>query len=139
MFLALVKCWYGAHRPLFINLCQPSAVNCTVGTLVTDYHCTNPNLSGKQRIEISTSFPSGHAALATYFSTFVILLLHFRFQRQRRIRLKFVVPVIQGLFIIWAFFCSISRITDNYHHPHDVLFGFIFGLAGAVFNVNYKI
>lgn len=131
-----MKCWFAEHRPIFLGLCQPSAaVNCTLGTLVTDYQCTNPNLSARSRVDISTSFPSGHAALATYFSTFVIWLIHVRIQKLRCVRAKFIVPTIQGLLALWAIYCSISRIIDNYHHPHDVLFGILFGLGSAVFNV----
>lgn len=134
IFIAIVKYWYAEHRPIFFEICKPSSFNCTSGTLVTDYQCTNPNLSEKLRSTISTSFPSGHAALAAYFSTFVIWLLQRRFQ-QRHVKVKFVVPTIQGLLVLWAFYCSISRITDNLHHPKDVLFGFIFGFGFAIFNV----
>lgn len=36
-----------------------------------------------------------------------------------------------------AFYVGLTRITDNKHHPHDVLVGFIIGAAVAVFAVSF--
>nr|CDS34503.1 lipid phosphate phosphohydrolase 3 [Hymenolepis microstoma] len=44
---------------------------------------------------------------------------------------------IQVCGITAAFYVGLTRITDNKHHPHDVLVGFIIGAAVAIFTVRY--
>lgn len=131
--LFFVKIIAGTHRPFFISACQPSSVNCTIGTLVTDYTCTNPNLTPKVREIISTSFPSGHSCTATYFSIFFIYYIH---RRIPKLRVKYIMPTIQNIFLSYMLICSLSRISDKVHHPVDVFFGTLMGLAYAVFNAS---
>lgn len=133
MTLFFVKVTAGTHRPFFITACQPSAVNCTIGTLVTDYTCTNPRLTPKYREIISSSFPSGHSCTAAYFSIFIIYYIH---RRIPKLRLKYIVPTIQNAFLSYMMICGLSRIADKVHHPVDVLFGTLMGMAYAIFNAS---
>lgn len=50
---------------------------------------------------------------------------------------KLFCPFLQlGAFAL-AFFIGLSRIKDRYHHPTDVLTGFIIGLLTAIFSIFY--
>ena len=40
-------------------------------------------------------------------------------------------PWLQCVCATWAMACSFTRISDHRHHPHDVLAGFVLGLAFA--------
>jgi phosphatidate phosphatase len=133
IFFILLKSIYGEHRPHFIEMCVPDAVNCTKGSLVTNFTCTNPNLSNIRLKEISRSFPSGHAALAVYFSVFISWFLE---QRLPKLRTKYLVPFLQAALAVYAMICCTSRITDNAHHDNDVLFGILFGIGFSTFNVS---
>lgn len=53
-------------------------------------------------------------------------------------RSKYLLPTIQGLFLLYAMLCSISRITDNRHHWWDVMIGAKFGLLFGVLTVITK-
>lgn len=55
------------------------------------------------------------------------------------IRSKLLIPTVQSLLILWALFCSVSRITDNRHHWWDVLAGALFGILVASATVNISI
>lgn len=55
--------------------------------------------------------------------------------RTPRIRSRLLIPTIQAMFLLYAFLCSISRITDNRHHWWDVMAGSIIGIAFASFTV----
>lgn len=129
----LVKRVYGSHRPYFFSVCQPSTVNCTVGSLVTDYTCENPDLTPKRRKLISESFPSAHACWATYISVFAICYIHSRIPK---LKIKFIKPALQGIFLAYMLILGASRIFDNAHHPVDVLFGTLMGAAYSLFNVS---
>lgn len=136
--LAVTKSLYGAQRPIFLNLCKPSIKDCEIGTLVTNYNCTNPQLSERSQRDISTSFPSGHASLAAYFAVFFAVFLHNKFNSASS-EFKVWVPCAQTLLLIYALYCSVTRITDHYHHPRDVIFGIIFGASFAVYNVTINL
>lgn len=138
--VVLTKASYGELRPFFFDVCRPTnVVNCETGTLISDYHCSNPNLTEKYSKGLTTSsFPSGDAAMAAYFSVFLGVFLQRRFS-SAEVNVKFLRPCVQCLLMIYAFFCSISRVIDNYHHPHDVLFGALLGSSFALYNVRLKL
>lgn len=135
IILMFVKGLYGRNRPHFIDMCQPSVVNCTIGTLVTDFTCTNPNLSPLRLKTISRSFPSGHAGLATYFSVYMIWFLQ---HRVPKLRVNYFVPFLQCVLFAYMILIGITRIFDNAHHPIDVLFGSLFGILFATFSVSVE-
>lgn len=131
--LIIAKAIYGEHRPHFLDKCQSDAVNCTIGLLVTNYTCTNQNISSLRMQDISSSFPSGHAALAVYFSGSMIWFLQ---QRISKMNSKYFIPFVQTVLAIYSLICGITRISDNAHHPNDVLFGFLLGIGFCIFNVS---
>lgn len=131
--LLIAKTICGEHRPHFLDKCQSDAVNCTIGSLVTNYTCTNQNISRLRMQDISRSFPSGHASLAVYFSGFMIWFLQ---QRIPKMNSKYFIPLVQTALMVYAMICGITRISDNAHHPNDVLFGFLLGIGFFIFNVS---
>lgn len=131
---SFIKGLCGGNRPHFLDVCKPDTEDCTLGTLVTDFTCTNPNLTPKTLLIISRSFPSGHAGLAAYFAVHMIWFLQRRF---RQMNATFLIPAIQGALLGYMLFCGVSRIADHAHHSVDVLFGLLFGSLFAVFNVRF--
>lgn len=133
VFIEATKHWFGEHRPHFYDLCKPNVNDCITGNYVFDYECTNPKLTERNHRTMLTSFPSGHSALGVYFSIFLIWLVQVRFGD---LKTKLLVPSIQTFFMLYAAYCCITRITDNFHHPHDVLFGLLFGAIFSIYNVS---
>lgn len=129
-----VKKLTGKLRPHFLDLCKPNVTDCITGTLVTEFHCTNENLSVKKTELIMQSFPSGHAALAVYFSVF----LGFYLQQRVKTKSQLLTPLLQGILLLWLSIVSASRVYDNYHHPSDVLFGVVMGAIFAIFTVRVE-
>lgn len=135
------KHWFGEHRPHFYDLCKPDTKDCITGTIISNYTCTNPSLTENQYRIMITSFPSGHSALGVYFSIFLGWHLQ---QRLNFLKSKLLVPSLQTLLVLYACFCCITRITDHFHHPHDVIFGAFFGAIFSIYNCifvadNFKI
>lgn len=133
VFIEATKHWFGEHRPHFYDLCKPNVKDCITGTNVFEYECTNPKLTERNHRTMLTSFPSGHSALGVYFSIFLIWLVQVRFGD---LKTKLLVPSIQTFFMLYAAYCCITRITDNFHHPHDVIFGLLFGAIFSIYNVS---
>ena len=130
--MLIVKTVYGEHRPHFLHLCQPDTANCTIGTLVTNFTCTNPNITKYRMNDISSSFPSGHAGLACYFSCFMIWFLQ---RRIEKLKVRYFIPFVQAALVIYAAFVTVSRVSDNAHHPNDVAFGSLLGFVFSIFCV----
>ncbi|XP_075216269.1 phospholipid phosphatase 3-like isoform X2 [Lycorma delicatula] len=124
-FLAdVAKLLIGEPRPHFLDTCQPfQAINCSSGYIST-YTCTNKNLSSWKVKDASRSFPSGHAAISFYTFTFMAWFLERRIIGVGR----FIVAWLQVTVLIWAFTCSLTRITDHRHHWWDVLAGCVLGI-----------
>jgi phosphatidate phosphatase len=133
--VGLGKCWYSSHRPYFFEMCQPN-VDCETGILVKHFECENPKLTEDDIKEMSSSFPSGHAAYSFYFAIFIGCLLQL-FLNHLRVKFKFLIPTLQAILFSYSTYCSMSRLTDNFHHPNDVIFGIIIGSVIAVYFVSF--
>jgi phosphatidate phosphatase len=73
LFMAAVKFFTGAHRPHFFETCKPDQMfNCTVGTFVPTFTCTNTEASKGDILDASTSFFSGHTSNSIFSCFFVI-------------------------------------------------------------------
>lgn len=67
-----VKMFAVAHRPHFFETCKPDTMeNCTQGTFVSSYTCTNEQARIYDFYDASWSFFSGHAATCVYSCLFV--------------------------------------------------------------------
>lgn len=61
------------YRPHFFETCLPDRnFNCTLGTFVSNYTCTNTEASRFEIYDASMSFFSGHAAVSVFSCFFII-------------------------------------------------------------------
>ncbi|XP_068083628.1 phospholipid phosphatase 1 [Anabrus simplex] len=123
----------GETRPHFLYTCRPDkAVNCTPGSYVSDYTCTNKDDPYMDVSDSTRSFPSGHSSSSFYMSIFMMWYIQVRVHPDVSYVL---IPWLHCLFFSWCLACSLTRITDHRHHWWDVLAGSILGTIGAVFSV----
>ena len=135
----------GKLRPHFLSLCDPDYDNICFDesayyidddgeALLDEFYqkyvietevCSMKN--SELLREARLSFLSGHASFSFYFAIFIILYTndytqHLKWRNN-------IVPLIQLLVILLAAWISLTRITDFYHHPIDVLFGAFTGIS----------
>lgn len=67
--------------------------------------------------------------------TWVILYLQARFVRMNKSERSFFVPFCQFACFIFAFYTTLSRVSDYKHNPGDVLAGAILGILVQYVNV----
>ena len=154
----MVKVTIGEFRPHFLSICGLST-NCTeVGWRIDfDFNteCSNKfeDLSEqkwkKKLTDARKSFLSGHSSFSFFSAVFLALYLKSRLSDLRRqerymgnktgivwaewilLGLKALRPFLQFAFIALAFFIALTRVSDYYHHPRDVIAGGLFGTLGA--------
>ncbi|XP_012943391.1 phospholipid phosphatase 3 [Aplysia californica] len=119
----------GRLRPCFLSVCNVDAdsYNCSVG-YVTDYTCTQTNQA--LLTDSRKSFLSGHASVAFYNLVFTILYLQHQITEFPRCILP--KTLLQVLCLSLASYICVSRVTDNKHHPTDVIAGAGLGVLLAV-------
>lgn len=121
-----------SHRPHFFETCKPDTmINCTLGTFVSEFKCTNTDANVYQIIDASMSFFSGHASTCVYSCFFMIWYI----QKRMSGNSIFLIPFLQASLICLSFYGSISRVFDHRHHWWDVLTGAILGLLTAYHTV----
>ncbi|CAI4233133.1 unnamed protein product [Auanema sp. JU1783] len=131
--MEFLKCWFGRLRPHFVAVCQPdwTKMDCSTDPSAiipaSDIVCLNSDF---HRVRTArTSFPSGHTAAAVFvwlFYTFYLI----RMSRISNVELvtkmrNIILPAITA----WTLLTGITRVTDNWHHPTDVLGGIILALV----------
>lgn len=109
------------------------AINCTEGTIINSYTCTNTEYSAYVISESQRSFPSGHAYSVFFSSVFLICYIQARF---REMPSKLLVVFVNSIILLWTSFCCITRITDNWHHPVDVIGACLITLPFVVYTVS---
>ncbi|GMR32517.1 hypothetical protein PMAYCL1PPCAC_02712, partial [Pristionchus mayeri] len=132
--LEIVKCWVGRLRPHFLDVCKVdwTQVDCKTdpNTFIEDIPCLQEN---KRRIRSSrTSFPSGHTCAAVFFWMWMVLYLKGITRASSSRSLYWLKVLLLTLFTSWTVVCAVTRVTDNWHHPTDVLGGFILALAFVI-------
>ena len=75
------------------------------------------------------SFPSGHAMVAAYAATYMIIYMQKKVNLASK--LKWIAILSHSFYVCWALAASLTRITDQRHHWWDVLAGDILGIACA--------
>jgi len=156
LFTEMAKYTIGRLRPHFLTVCQPDLVDdlCkdTYGYMrfVTEREeviCkglkeNGGNYTMKQLKEARLSFLSGHSSFSFYCAMFIIVYLQARLTnfpgtcestlvRVTYRTLKVLRPFIQFSLIILAFWVSLTRISDYFHHPMDVATGALVGIVFA--------
>ncbi|KAK3927145.1 Phospholipid phosphatase 1 [Frankliniella fusca] len=122
-------------RPHFLDTCRPdAALNCSSPTQwIDDFACTNQQDTKWAVRDSMRSFPSGHTSISVFTALYVMIFLRRRMLRDVTLLL---VPWLQGLFLLWALVCSLTRITDHRHHWWDVMAGSVVGVASAFYTVS---
>lgn len=129
-----IKNLFGSLRPFFFDVCKPDgASNCTAGSIIERYNCTNTEMSPYVVFESQRSFPSGHTYSVTY-SSFV--LIYYIQTRLREMPSKLFVVLMYLIILLWTSFCCVTRISDNWHHPIDVIGAIILTLPFSYYSVS---
>lgn len=121
-------------RPHFLDTCRPdAALNCSSPSQwIDDFACTNQRDSKWAVRDSMRSFPSGHTSISVFTALYVMIYLRRRMMPDVTLLL---VPWLQGLFLLWALVCSLTRITDHRHHWWDVMAGSVVGVVSAFYTV----
>jgi len=155
LFTEIAKYTIGRLRPHFLTLCQPKLdselcddeygykkfVTEQEDEICMGLERNGGNITKKQLHEARLSFLSGHSSFSFYCGTFLIVYLqarlsNFPYCSNRCVWLsyrflKVLRPFIQFAIIILAFWISLTRISDYFHHPLDVVTGAVAGIAFA--------
>jgi len=154
LFTELSKYNIGRLRPHFLALCRPKLTpelcNDEFGykRFVTEKEedicegLISGDVTKKQLVEARLSFLSGHSSFSFYCGMFLIVYLQARLSNFPRYQstpvrvvyrtLKVLRPFIQFAMIILSFWISLTRISNYFHHPMDVLTGAVVGMAFAL-------
>jgi len=102
----------------------------------------NGETTSKQLHEARLSFLSGHSSFSFYCATYLVVYLQARLSNfplsadnqaltTTYRMLKVFRPFLQFGMISLAFWISLTRISDYYHHPYDVVTGALVGIVFA--------
>ncbi|XP_044264132.1 putative phosphatidate phosphatase isoform X2 [Tribolium madens] len=129
----LLKRIVNEARPHFLHTCKPDTNEfCQPGTLISDYICTNLQLSSSSVKDLMRSFPSGHTSLSTFGGFYCAYIAHTRLSKIRgSLTRLFLIAVC----VSWSVGCSLSRIVDKKHHWWDVLAGAILGTCSVFYTL----
>jgi len=121
----------GRLRPHFLSVCLPNykMFNCSDG-YITGNVCTSSNRN--ILLEARLSFPSGHASISVFASVVLALYVEYKVQTKHFTVAK---PFTQFVLISLGVCCSLTRISDYWHHWSDVLAGFLIGTLFAVYTI----
>lgn len=132
LFSEFLKRWVGRTRPNFLAMCVPqyTSPEAVAGNIVTNYTCESDSTG-----ESCRSFPSGHSLFAILLFCAMGNLLEGHRARDRvgeptwatRLMIQAVLTLIVGPAL------AITRYTEHYHHPTDVLVGIIGGYLAFIF------
>eukprot|EP00092_Neocalanus_flemingeri_P008740 GFUD01009413.1.p1 GENE.GFUD01009413.1~~GFUD01009413.1.p1 ORF type:complete len:369 (-),score=54.02 GFUD01009413.1:923-2029(-) len=154
LFTELSKYTIGRLRPHFLTLCRPKLTSELCDdefgykrfVIEDEEEICEGLISGevtkKQLHEARLSFLSGHASFSFYCGMFLIVYLQARLTNFPRplstpVRIiyrtfKVLRPFIQFAMIILSFWISLTRISNYFHHPMDVLTGACVGMSFAI-------
>ncbi|CBZ55961.1 hypothetical protein NCLIV_063870 [Neospora caninum Liverpool] len=151
------KICVGRLRPHFLTVCQPDWTKITCsdpsGFLYVDkFVCLGTDKAAIK--EARVSFPSGHSSTSMCSMLYLMLYLQSRLvllwksgvkpspaaskpaETTWRI-LRLICPFLQLVAFGVALFIGLSRIKDKFHHPGDVVAGFVIGACCAIFTTFY--
>lgn len=132
----------GRLRPHFYNACQPrlhDGSSCSdahnADVYMQHFYCSNPNLSSLQIRELHVSFPSAHSSLSFYSMCLLAFYVHNVWQGRGSVRV--MRHILQFLLLMAAWYVSLSRVADYWHHWSDVLAGAVLGVVYATITAIY--
>ncbi|XP_013097619.2 putative phosphatidate phosphatase [Stomoxys calcitrans] len=132
----IAKYSVGRLRPHFFAVCQPVLPDGSTcdnplneGRYIEDFTCRALNYSSKIIKEAHLSFPSGHASFTSFTMIYTAIYLQ---KRLTCTRSKMFKHLLQFLFLMFAWYTSLTRVSDYKHHWTDVLAGSLIGTAYAI-------
>jgi len=151
LFSEIAKYTIGRLRPHFLTLCQPNMsdllckdkefyryVTESEGDICLGLVTNGGNTTLKQLREARLSFMSGHSTFSFYCSSFLGVYLQAQLSNFPVCTSKWILvtyrilkvgrPFIQMALAVLAFWISLTRVSDYFHHPEDVLTGAFFGV-----------
>lgn len=138
----LAKHVVGRLRPHFYSACQPrlhDGSSCAdahnADVYVQQFYCSNRNLSSQQIRELHVSFPSAHSSLSFYSMCLLAFYVHSVWQGRGSVRV--MRHILQFLLLMAAWYVSLSRVADYWHHWSDVLAGALLGVVYATITAIY--
>ncbi|EDW70290.1 putative phosphatidate phosphatase [Drosophila virilis] len=138
----LAKHVVGRLRPHFYNACQPRLPDGTgcadtqnAEIYMQQFYCSNRNLSAQQIRELHVSFPSAHSSLSFYSMCLLAFYVHSVWQGRGSMRV--MRHILQFLLLMAAWYISLSRVADYWHHWSDVLAGALLGVVYATITAIY--
>lgn len=124
----LSKFTTGRLRPNFISMCNPN-IDCSLesnwGKYIENYTCSGDT---DNIFESRLSFPSGHASLSFCAATYIVAYIE---ASPKWGKCGIIKNFVQFLFILAAWYISLTRVKDHWHHWSDVLVGAGLGTFSA--------
>uniref|UniRef100_A0A1I8P8L2 Phosphatidic acid phosphatase type 2/haloperoxidase domain-containing protein n=1 Tax=Stomoxys calcitrans TaxID=35570 RepID=A0A1I8P8L2_STOCA len=137
----ITKITVGRLRPHFFAVCQPQMPDGSTckdsfnyGRYIEDYQCVAQNMTESTLDQVGQSFPSGHSSIFFYAMIYLAFYLQSALSTRASKLLK---HLLQFIFIMFAWYVALSRISDYWHHWSDVLAGILLGACIAFIVATY--
>lgn len=131
----ITKYTVGRLRPHFFAVCQPQLPDGSTckdtfnfGRYIEEYECIGQNMTASVLAQLGQSFPSGHASIFFYAMVYLAIYLQAALSTRASKLLK---HLLQFIFIMFAWYVALTRISDYWHHWSDVVAGTILGSLTA--------
>lgn len=143
LITGISKVTTGRLRPHFLQRCQPD-IDCTLpmnaNRYIEDFICKNVKPGSLEMSYITTSFPSGHAAMMFYSMIYLSfhlinvmpVIAHFGSKKLKQHYDPLLLFGANVLMMALAIYISLTRVTDYHHHPTDVFTGMVVGTSTAI-------
>jgi len=131
----IIKHAAGRLRPNFIDVCQPTRCLNNGTSILLQFYVSEPECTSDDLDAIADSrrsFPSGHSSCAFYIFVFTAIYLQQTLSRSCFAKCL-LLPLAQATSLLLAVLVAVSRVSDNKHHPTDVLAGATLGTLFAYF------
>ncbi|TMW52845.1 hypothetical protein DOY81_002076 [Sarcophaga bullata] len=127
----ITKFTVGRLRPHFFAVCQPQLPDGSTckdsfnyGRYIEEYECVGQNQTANTLAQLGQSFPSGHASIFFYAMVYLAIYLQAALSTRASKLLK---HLLQFIFIMFAWYVALTRISDYWHHWSDVVAGTLLG------------
>jgi len=97
---------------------------------ITDYNCQTDD-----KIFTHESFPSGHSAMSAFITVFCVQYIQVKWVTSSNSPLRLWKHIFEAVVATAFFWITITRYTDNMHHPIDIIVGYAIGAVFALFTV----